>query len=180
MFKLNLGCGPFPIHDQHLEVMGDLSEWILVDWYVKDDRIANWDATNLPIQDKSCDVIYASHLLEHIPHVDNIKVLTHWYNKLHSGGKLILNVPDLEWACRRLLQYEDGRLLDGYYNTFSGEHGLISIFYGSQSHDGEYHKSGYTKTFINRLLKDVGFIDIQIEQIEEAHDMGCLIVTATK
>lgn len=180
MYKLNLGVGPRPIHPQHLEVMKNLSEWTLVDKYVQEEGYKNWDATNLPIDDNSCSEIYSSHLLEHIPHVDVPKVLSHWYAKLADGGKLTLNVPDLIWACRRLIRLYNSAPLDGYYDRFDGEHGLISIFYGSQSHEGEYHKSGYTTTSLYDLLENVGFKNITIVEFEDAHDMGILFAEAYK
>lgn len=179
--KYNIACGPLPIHKQHLDYMGDLSDWTLVDLYCKDEGIQNWDATKLDeIEDGTADELYASHFLEHIPHVDAQKVVELWYRKLKEGGKVYINVPDLEWACERLIKYLSGAPMDGYYHQFDGEHGLVSIFYGSQSHDGEFHKSGYTVDSLYLLLERVGFKNIMIYQKEEAHEMGCLIARGYK
>ena len=180
--KLNLGCGPLPLHQQHLTVMGgDLSGWILVDKYVQHEMIKNWDATKLDeVEDKTADHIYASHLLEHIPHTDTERVLQLWHQKLVPGGKLTINVPDLVWACSQLLRLEAGQPLVGYYYEFQGEHGLQSVFYGSQSHEGEHHHAGFTETSVLQTLTKVGFIDIEISAEIDAHDMGVLIATARK
>lgn len=48
----------------------------------------------LPFQDNYIDILIARHLLEHL--IDNITVLFDWFNKLKSGGKLILALPDEE------------------------------------------------------------------------------------
>jgi ubiquinone/menaquinone biosynthesis C-methylase UbiE len=161
--------------------MEPISDWTLVDKFVHEKGIVNWDAETLEeVPNNSVETIYASHLLEHFPHVRVPLILKRWYDVLSPGGTIILNVPDLEWVCKELLKYEQGYLLEGYYNTLQGEHGLLSIFYGSQSHEGEFHKSGYTETSITDLLSSVGFQNIFVRKEVEAHAMGCLIVEAVK
>lgn len=176
--RLYLGCGPLPIHEQHKRIMGDVDEWLLIDKYVDDPHVLKWDARDLPVENGSVREIYSSHLLEHFSHTEVKDILLYWKKKLTNHGHLILNVPDLVWACRQVLKYESGDDPSGYYNTFDGEHGLVSVIYGSQSHDGEYHKSGYTKSYMEKLLKECGYSCISIAQEYEAHDMGCLIVEA--
>lgn len=172
MLKLNLGCGPLPIHPQHYEIMTG-EGWVLVDKYVKDDQIKNWDAEVLSeVDNRSVDAIYSSHLLEHISHTKLQDVLSQWGKKLRSGGELILNVPDLKWICRAVLR-GDG---SSYYDRFWGEHGIISCLYGSQSHEGEYHKSGFTEESISFLLSSSGFVVDSIRSYVDAHDMGVLLV----
>lgn len=178
--KLCLGVGPLPIHPQHLEVMGDLSEWTLVDLHVKDSQITNWDATQLPLETESVDTIYASHLLEHIPHTDVPRVLKHWYTLLKPGGNLILNVPNILWALHRVEEYESGATLYGYYHDWAGEHGLLSVIYGSQSHEGEYHKSAFTPLSLKKQLIQTGFEKLSTKTYVDAHDMGILFTTAIK
>lgn len=179
--KLCLGVGPKPIHPQHLEIMKDLSEWTLVDKYVIEPDIKQWDAEVLgEVPDNSIETIYASHLLEHFEHTKSKEILSNWYRKLKTGGELIINVPDLEWLCKQVLKYEQGFLLDGYYNQFHGEHGLLSVVYGSQSHEGEYHKAGFTNSYLVGLLRLVGFESIDISRDFDAHDMQVLIARCRK
>lgn len=181
---LNLAVGPRPIHQQHIETMeqyAPLEEWTLVDLYVKEDGYKNWDATTLDeVDDGSVDVILSSHFLEHTPHVKAGIILQTWHNKLKKGGLLTINVPDLAWACKQVYHYTQGKQLSGYYDRFEGEHGLLSIIYGSQSHAGEYHKSGYTEESLKKLLEGVGFINVKTELQFEGHDMQCIIAIATK
>ncbi len=180
--NLNLGCGPFPLHQQHLEVMGDLKEWVLVDKYVKHPMIKNWDALVLDeVKDGTVNHIYASHLLEHLPQVEIEEVLAMWYRKLMSLGKVTINVPDLEWACAELLRYTNTQPLRGdYYYELEGEHGLMSIFYGAQSHEGEFHKAGFVEENLGTVLSKVGFKNIIIDHFVDAHDMGVLLAMGTK
>jgi hypothetical protein len=178
--KLNLGCGPMPLHQQHLTVMGgDIRSWILVDKYVQHPMIKNWDATVLDeVEDGSAEHIYASHLLEHLPHTEIRDILALWKRKLTPDGRLTINVPDLVWGCSQVLRYASGQILSGYFYEFDGEHGLLSVLYGSEAHEGEYHKTGFVDRYLEELLEDVGFTDIKITAEEDAHSMGVLIATA--
>lgn len=180
--KLNLGCGPLPLHQQHLTIMGgDLRGWTLVDKYVKHQMIENWDATKLDeVEDGTAEHIYASHLLEHLPYTEVPEILSMWRRKLAPNGILTLNVPDLVWGCTQVLKYAGGQILDGYFYEFDGEHGLMSVLYGNEAHEGEFHKSGFVDRYLNELLEQVGFVDIEIKSEVDAHDMGVLIATAKK
>jgi predicted SAM-dependent methyltransferase len=171
--KIYVGCALPPFHQQHYDMFPDLDKFVWVDKYMDHPRIIKWDAEHLEVADNSVEVIYASHLLEHIEHDRILALLDHWKQKLQAGGEIVVNVPDLCWAAKQIIKYENGYLLDGYYNTFSGEHGVLSILYGSQTHEGEYHKGGFTK----RYLEDLGF---KVEEDFDAHDMMVLIGRFTK
>lgn len=182
MSKINLGVGPFPIHQQHLDIMGNIDDWILVDKYVKHPKIKNWDAEKLiEVPDNSVDIFYASHLLEHLPHKNIKKDLTLWFKKMKEGGKLVINVPDLNWVANEILKYEGGeKLTSSYFTEFEGDHGLLSILYGSQVHAGEFHRSGFTEKSIREVLKDVGFWNIKIKVGVDSHNMGVIVAIAEK
>ena len=179
--KLNLGSAMPPIHPQHLEVMKDFENWQLVDLFVKHPDILNMDAKTLDqVPDGYLEHIYASHLLEHIEHTQLVPILETWYKKLKPGGLLTVNVPDMEWTAKQILKFESGQLLTGLYTDFEGNHGLQTIVYGSQAHEGEYHKACFTRTSLMELVDGVGFIKIKVEKIFEAHDMGCLLLRCVK
>lgn len=179
--KLYLGCAEPPFHQQHYTLFPDLDSWTWVDLYVDHPQVKKWDATKLSeVMDNSVEKIYASHLLEHFPHVQVPQILKTWYSKLKTDGRIYINVPDLAWASHQLYKLSQGALLDGYYNQFGGEHGLQEIFYGSEAHEGEYHKSGYISSYLNQLLTEAGFKDIKILELEDAHDMGVLFAEGVK
>ena len=180
--KLNLGCGPLPLHPQHLQIMQEPEEWTLVDLYVKHPLIKNWDASHLTeVDDGSVSHIYSSHTLEHLSHRQVPIILKHWWNKLKKGGIITLNVPDLVWACKQIMRYENMQpLTSGVYTTFEGNNVLQSILYGTHAHEGEYHKAGFTPRSLERLLDSAGFSDIIITPLYDNHDMGVLFATAIK
>jgi hypothetical protein len=181
---LNLGCAEPPIHEQHIRLMegiAPLPEWGLVDLYVKHPEVINLDARTLEgIPDGFLYTIYASHLLEHVSHRDVPEVLALWYRKLGADGKLIVNVPDIIWACRQAIRWENGQTLDGVYARFEGNHGLQSVFYGTHAHGGEYHQAGFTKRSLAELFLNAGFQGVSVDQMYDAHDMGVLIAEGEK
>lgn len=185
--KLYLGCGPGLPHQQHLDVMGNWRDWVFVDKYISPQDIPagvnfkKWDAVQLDeVSSATVEHIYSSHLLEHLPHTQIPDILKTWYDKLIPGGQITLNVPDLRWAALQVINFVNGQLLAGYFNEFDGEHGLLSVIYGSQAHEGEVHRSGFVLPYLKKLLQDVGFRDVDVRQVYESHEMGCLIATAQK
>jgi predicted SAM-dependent methyltransferase len=175
--KLYIGCGPLPIHSQHLKIIDD--SWTLIDSFVEDEAIVKMDARDLKYGDNTVSHVYSSHLLEHVSHHDVHAMLQEWLRVLVPGGRVTINVPDIEWASRTLISMVDGKKHES--KLYVTPHEVIQmIMYGSQIHDGEYHKSGYTDFTLLKYLEDAGFIDIIVDKKYEAHEMGCLIANATK
>lgn len=191
MINLLLGCGPSPIHPQHLVMMekiaptADFDEWVLIDKYVHEAGILNYDALNLPYKDGEIDNIYTSHLLEHFSLKEAQSALVEWKRVLKEGGRLVINVPDMEWAAQAILALCDrkhpnlgnDKIDSDLFNTLEM---LMEVIYGNQDHEGEFHKSGYTVSIIENMFKKVGLKCDSIIREYEAHKMGCLIARATK
>lgn len=192
--RLNIGCGPPPFHMQHVHVMngyGPAEEWLFIDRHATAGHGPNfrsWDARAIPLVPGTVDTIYSSHLLEHLPARAVAPALAHWRALLKPGGVLHLNVPDLEWACERfldLLASERGGLdvpeEPAYYNKtidYTGDRSMLAIFYGTQSHEGEHHHTGFTRESLRQLLHATRLHVDSVERVVEAHDMGCLIAVA--
>lgn len=195
---LYIGVGPRPIHPQHLLAMEKLmptfgfSDWDLIDKYVVEPGTLNYDATSLPYDDASVDAIYTSHLLEHLGFKEVQSALVEWKRVLAPEGKLMINVPDMEWAAGMLLQMRglnfNTSVEEPYKSIFTFKESdlfntpqmMMEVIYGNQDHEGEFHKSGYTKESLKKILEDQGFRNIKIEREFEAHLMGCLIAKAEK
>lgn len=169
--KLVIGCGPLPIHPYHKQFIDD--SWVLIDLYVKHPKIIKMDARKLEYPALSVEEIYSSHLLEHLAKKEILPTLKEWFRVLKKGGRLRLNVPDFNWAVKCFL----GRKKSKYFNT---KEKILEIFYGSQEHEGEFHKTGFTKKILKEYLVKAGFKKIKICQVYEAHDMGCLLAEARK
>ncbi len=191
--KLNLYLGPGsgPVHEQHAKVMAENGFfWIFVDKYIEKEGWVKMDAGDLKYSAGSVDVIYASHLLEHFtidqPHGSPIisarEALENWFKVLKIGGKVIINVPDFEWACEYFLKkqkdpdYWDSRDTQQHFNAEN----VLEIFFGGQGAKGEFHYSGFTLSSLKKLLSDVGFKDIEIKKMWDAHAMQVIFVEAYK
>ena len=85
MKKINLGCG--------WRNFG--SDWIHIDGG-NYPHLDSKDIVNLPYDNNSIDLIYASHVLEYFDRVEAVDVLNKWYSKLKKGGILRLAVPNFE------------------------------------------------------------------------------------
>jgi predicted SAM-dependent methyltransferase len=86
---LNLGCGR-RCHP----------EWINMDMNPNLPGVIVHDVTQrIPLEDSSCDVVYHSHLLEHIWHPAALPFMRECCRVLRPGGILRVAVPDLEQIC---------------------------------------------------------------------------------
>jgi predicted SAM-dependent methyltransferase len=174
--KLYLGCAKPPVHPQHLQIID--STWTLIDLYVDDPSVIKMDARHLEYPENSVSKIYTSHLLEHFGLKEVQDALLEWYRALQPGGELIISVPDLLWASEELirLENEEPPRSPVFYNSKM----IMEIIYGNQEHEGEFHKSGFTKNILEECLENAGFKNIKIKSIYEAHEMSCLVATAVK
>lgn len=99
---LNVGCGE-QFH----------SDWTNIDLTPVNKGIVTCDLTNgLPFDDGSFDVVYHSHVLEHLNASDGVAFLKECFRVLRRGGLLRIVVPDLEQIAALYLEMHD-RAWDG-------------------------------------------------------------------
>ena len=87
--KLNLGCWTRDFG----------SDWIHIDGG-DFPHLDSHDIVNLPYEDNSVDLIYASHVFEYFDREEGLDVLKKWNSKLKEGGVLRIAVPDFEEMAR--------------------------------------------------------------------------------
>lgn len=67
-----------------------------------------WNASRrLPFRPGTSEVIYASHVLEHIPWYKTAEVLVEWVRVLAPGGRLEIWVPDGLKICKAFVEAEE-------------------------------------------------------------------------
>jgi hypothetical protein len=73
----------------------------------------------LPVRDRTCRGVYASHVLEHLALNDFHQALANTRKILRDGGTFRLIVPDLEWAAREYVRRSDAgdRTANDYFLT---------------------------------------------------------------
>jgi autotransporter strand-loop-strand O-heptosyltransferase len=154
--KLNLGSG---IHPREGYVNVDLH-------HTADQKM---DALKLTYDDGAVGEVYSSHLLEHFGKNEVPRALREWSRVLRDGGKLELEIPDLQWCLKNFLDKPENEKWGFPLDTL----------FGIQDNDGEYHKTGFSKERIKSLLSDTGFINISIRDVW-SHDQNCFHVQAIK
>lgn len=132
--KLHLGCGR-----RHIEgfLNIDARELDGVD-IVDDVKTLNRFKSN------TVELIYASHILEHIKRLEYLDVLRRWYDILEDGGILRMAIPDMEKVFEHYSKNKDLLILRGF-------------LWGGQTYEFNYHYCGWDFKTISEDLKLVGF-----------------------
>lgn len=136
--KLHLGCGKniLPTWTNL-----DIEQLPGVD-IVDDIRLLN------KIPDKTCDMIYASHVLEHVRRREFESVLKLWNKKLKINGILRLAVPDFEKAVMWYLKTK--KIVD-----------ILGLVSGGQKNEFDFHNMVFDRKFLTDVLKQCGFDEIR-------------------
>jgi predicted SAM-dependent methyltransferase len=95
---LNLGCG----NRYH-------PDWINIDIAPQGVGVIAHDLSQgIPLPNNVCDVVYHSHLVEHLRPEDALRLMKECYRVLKAGGILRVATPDLERICRLYLEKLEG------------------------------------------------------------------------
>ena len=137
--RLNLGCGKITSPD-----------YINVDCRkMPEINVVTNITHNNTFKSGSSDLIYASHILEHLSFKDALKVLKEWHRILKPGGKLIIGVPDIV----KLFTILDDLDEDGLNNW-------AESIWGGQDYAENIHLHGYSFEFLKEILSKAGFAEI--------------------
>ena len=132
--KLHLGCGNKKLSGYiNIDIREDVNPDLI-------DDVGNL----FTIENESVDVIYASHVLEHIGKNDYHKVLKRWYEVLKPNGILRISVPDFE-------------SISDYYSKTKDLSKLRGLLYGGQTYKENYHLYTWDFKTLEEDLKLVNF-----------------------
>jgi arylsulfatase A-like enzyme/predicted SAM-dependent methyltransferase len=153
--RVNLGCGD----DRR-------GGYLNVDEYAAgaDQRM---DIRALSFPDGSVDEIFSAHALEHLGKHEVPPVLRELRRVLRPRGRLVLNLPNLEWCVRHWLSLPESERWGWPLDTL----------FGLQTHPGEFHKTGFTGARVRALLEEADFSLIQVLPYW-SHGQECLWVEA--
>ena len=127
----------------------------------------------LPFPDETFDVVYASHVLEHIPWFDTEKVLREWRRVLKVGGVLQIWVPDGLKICKAFVEAEflgHDPFEDDPWERFNEEKEVCKwaagrIFtYGdgtSNPSSPNWHRALFSERYLCHLLQAIGLTEIR-------------------
>jgi len=111
------------------------------------------DICNLPFHDNSVAVVTCMEVLEHLGINEIGTALKELHRVMKPGASLHATVPDIVDACKKLVEDPE--------NDWT-----LAVIYGNQTHDGQYHKNGFTPKRIFKLLGYAGFRIIKTAYIE--------------
>jgi glycosyltransferase involved in cell wall biosynthesis len=147
--KLNLGCGPYK-----------MSGYINIDLYDKGADM-NIDVRDLSyFKTGSVDEVFSSHLLEHFSPYHVMALLKEWNRVLKPGGKLILELPDIEECCRAYA----GSSKQNKYN-------MLTNIYGATETVVVPHLYGWDFELLSDHLSWAGFKNM-IKKPQEIYHSG--------
>ena len=111
-------------------------------------------ADGIPCPNGWLKAINISHSLEHISHTKTLGVLKECNRALMTGGEIEIVVPhDAFWYHVNLILY----CLKMEYSP--------DKLYGKQTNVYDYHIAGFTKTKLQRILKEAGFTNIEVRTL---------------
>jgi SAM-dependent methyltransferase len=127
----------------------------------------------LPFKDSTYDIVYASHVLEHIAWYQVDIVVREWVRILKRGGHLELWVPDAVKICKAFIDAEIRNNnyidMDGWYKFNSDKDPCVwasgRIYtYGDGTGDPKspnWHRALFSYRYLSLLLSKVGLTDIR-------------------
>jgi SAM-dependent methyltransferase len=143
--KLNLGCG------------GDVREgWLNIDVRKTHPKVLVLDLEKellRPFPDGSVDEILAKDFIEHLSWRVVEDFLRDCYRVLKRGGRMFIQVPDLEAIARKVILNPDFK-----YGDLSGWKAISFWVYGGQEYSENTHKAGFTILTLKQLLESIGFV----------------------
>jgi SAM-dependent methyltransferase len=98
-------------------------------------------------KENTADVIYVSHVLEHVTRLEYMDVLKRWYSILKVGGILRIAVPDFKAVVEHYVEHKDLTLLRGF-------------LYGGQTYKENFHYCAWDFEQLSSDLKEVGFKEV--------------------
>lgn len=104
---------------------------------------------------KSCDEIYASHVLEHVSIARVLPTLQGFYRILKPGGRVMISVPDLEKLCKMFIHPEMQK---------PARFHVMTMMFGGQVDTADFHQVGLSFEFLRDFLAEAGFS--RIERVE--------------
>ncbi len=107
-----------------------------------------WDLKK-HVKKESCEEIHMTHVLEHFPINDSVRVLSELEKLLQPGGKIYIEVPNFKWHAEEILRDPTKRQ-------------IIEYAFGGQLNQWDFHYNGFTAPILKEDLEWAGFKVLEI------------------
>lgn len=130
------------------------------------DIVADIRQPLIMIEDDTFDLIYMSHVLEHVPWFETTKVLAELYRIIAWNGSIEIWVPGFEKLMAAYLN-QDGLKDDGWYNDLYGRDVMkwinARLFHGvgEPLESNTWHRACFDYSYLKRCLGAVNFVDVK-------------------
>ena len=179
--QLEVGPGPNPLG----------RDWDTLDIVKRPYLTYISDNPNNPFEEvpfSDYDIIYASHVLEHVSWYHTITWLKGAYESIIPDGRLEIWVPDFKkiisaytnqgipdsWSTPQYLNYEDRKGFESLpkpYNFFQWVNGRI-FAYAENGQDCNFHRAMFDDIYLEMCLKETGFREIRKLDKPRVYDHG--------
>jgi predicted SAM-dependent methyltransferase len=145
--------------------------------FLRSTEIEFGDATKrLPLMDDSVEVLYCSHMLEHLDRSAATKCLREFWRVMGSGSIIRLAVPDLRKQVRKYTESGDA---DSFISETLLTHSMSNTMLERLRFlivGPRHHQWMYDGDSLCRLLSAIGFVDVSVMPPGETkiHDPGIL------
>lgn len=134
------------------------------------------DATDLLslVGPASFDVVYMSHVLEHLYEHDARTALSQAHGVLVSGGMLLVRVPDLAVLCAKVVA--GAGLLDVVQHCETGPIRAADVLFGNQAEVAcgrvfMAHRFGFDAESLWTIITAAGFATVEVAQNRESLEL---------
>ena len=163
---LHVGCGSLFLDAE----LFNKREWkevrLDIDPMVNPDIVSSITEMNA-VQDRSVDVVWSSHNLEHL-YADEVNLaLQEFYRVLKPNGLVMITLPDIQAVARGVAE---GRLEEPLYQSPAGPIAAIDILWGHRASITRgnlhmAHKTGFTLKALKKNLALANFQKIKVKSV---------------
>lgn len=153
-------------------------DWITMDCVARPgvvDHVCTWGAERLPAADDSFDLVYAAHVLEHVPWFRTIAALREARRVLAPGGRIELHVPDLDvltGAIRAQCCLDDYAEADLNAELHWMHWVAERLFHLGE--ERQWHRACFNEAHLRWCLQTAGFVNVQRLDAERGSNHGVI------
>ena len=129
------------------------------------------------IKNETYEIVYASHIIEHIPWFNTIVVLKEFWRILKSGGVLEIWCPDFE---KLVKAYLEQKVLDKWflYNPKRDPtlwvSGRIFAYDREGTDSNNWHRAVFDEKHLKSCLSEAGFVELENLVKPRGYDHGAI------